>query len=86
MIARGFSESESQQTAELLRILMLSPIIFSLSSLFTGVLNGHNHFLLPALAPIFQDIGLLFGAIFFTEQWGIHGLAWGAVLGASLHF
>ena len=86
VIARGFSASEAQRTAELLRILMLSPIIFSLSSLFTGVLNGHNHFLLPALAPIFQDIGLLFGAIFFTDQWGIHGLAWGAVLGASLHF
>ncbi len=86
IIAPGFSDAQSEQTVILLRILMFSTMIFVLSSLLTGILNGHNHFLLPVLAPIFQDLGLLFGVIFFTGPFGIYGLAWGVILGAVLHF
>ncbi len=86
VIAPGFNDAEVAQTVSLLRILMISTVIFTLSSLLTGVLTGHNHFFLPVLAPIFQDLGLLFGAIVFTGPFGIHGLAWGVVLGAVLHF
>lgn len=86
IIAPGFSDAQTEQTVILLRILMVSTLIFVLSSLLTGILNGHNHFLLPVLAPIFQDLGLLFGVIFFTGPLGIYGLAWGVVLGAILHF
>jgi putative peptidoglycan lipid II flippase len=86
IIAPGFDVGQVEQTATIIRILLLSVIIFTLSSLFTGVLNGHNHFLLPVLAPIFYDFGLLFGVIVFTGPWGVYGLAWGTVLGATLHF
>ncbi|MBI5931507.1 MAG: murein biosynthesis integral membrane protein MurJ [Chloroflexi bacterium] len=86
MLAPGFSNGEVKQTVELMRILLITVMIFPLSSLFTGVLNGHNHFLLPVLAPIFYDLGLLFGVIVFTGPFGIYGVAWGTVLGALLHF
>lgn len=86
LIAPGFNAEQQQQTVNLLRILTISTVIFSLSGLLTGILNGHNHFLLPVMAPIFQDLGLLFGVIFFTGPLGIYGLAWGVVLGAVLHF
>ncbi|GIK62258.1 MAG: lipid II flippase MurJ [Chloroflexota bacterium] len=86
ILAPGFSDGEVKQTVELMRILLITVMIFPLSSLFTGVLNGHNHFLLPVLAPIFYDLGLLFGVIVFTGPFGIYGVAWGTVLGALLHF
>lgn len=85
ILAPGFDSGEVKQTVELLRILLITVMIFPLSSLFTGVLNGHNHFLLPVLAPIFYDLGLLFGVIVFTGPLGIYGVAWGTVIGAVLH-
>ncbi|MCI0711358.1 MAG: murein biosynthesis integral membrane protein MurJ [Chloroflexi bacterium] len=87
VVAPGFDEqAQLELTVNNMRILLLSTIIFTLSSLLTGVLNGHNHFFLTVMAPIFFDLGLLFGVIFFTDSMGVYGLAWGTVLGALLHF
>ena len=85
-LAPGFDAAQVAQTASLMRILLISTLIFSVSGIFQGILHSHNHFLLPALAPILQDLGLLFGIIFLLGPLGIQGVAWGAVLGATLHF
>ncbi len=83
--APGFDAEKSAQTANLMRILLLSTLIFSISGLFQGILHSHNHFLLPALAPILFDVGLLFGVAFLIRPLGVYGIAWGAVLGALMH-
>ena len=44
-----------------------------------------NHFVLPALAPSFYNLGIIAGATLLTRRWGIHGVALGTVLGALLH-
>ena len=86
ILAPGFNDGQVEQAAILLRILLLSTMLFTLSGSIAGMLQGHNHFLLPVvLAPIFQDIGLLIGIVVFTEWWGIYGVAWGTVFGALLH-
>jgi putative peptidoglycan lipid II flippase len=74
------------QTVELLRVLLLASLIFSISGLFMGILQAHQNFTLPALAAVFQDAGLLFGIIFLVGPMGLHGVAWGAVIGAACHF
>jgi len=73
------------QTANLMRILLLSLVIFSASGLFSGILHTHQHFILPALSPILFDVGNLFGVTFLASRFGIYGAAIGAVMGASLH-
>jgi putative peptidoglycan lipid II flippase len=85
VIASGFSPAQVTQTAQLMRILSLAAVIFCVSGIISGILHGHNNFFLPVLAPIFQDLGLLFGVIFFLPPFGIYGLAWGTLLGAILH-
>jgi putative peptidoglycan lipid II flippase len=72
-------------TASLLRIMLISPVIFGISGLLMGILNVHQIFLLPALAPTMYWLGMIFGVLFLVPRWGIHGLAWGAVAGAALH-
>jgi putative peptidoglycan lipid II flippase len=72
--------------AELLRILLISPVIFGVSGLLMGVLNVHQVFLWPALAPSMYWLGMIFGLLFLVPSMGIYGLAWGAVIGAGLHF
>jgi len=85
-LAPGFGPEQVAQTAALMRILLISTLIFSVSGIFQGILHSHSHFLLPALAPVLQDLGLLFGIVFLLDRFDIYGVAWGAVLGAVLHF
>jgi putative peptidoglycan lipid II flippase len=70
---------------ELTRIMMLSPILFALSGMFTGILNGRKHFLLPSLAPMLYNLAIMFAAVALSKPFGVHGLAIGVVLGAGLH-
>jgi len=66
-------------------VTLLSPAIFGVSGLLMGLLNTHQHFLLPALAPTLHWVGHIIGVAALAPVMGIHGLAWGAVLGAVLH-
>lgn len=86
VVAPGFDEVGRAQTAELMRILLVSTLIFSVSGISMGILQSYKHFLLPALAPIMFDLGILFGAGFLIKPFGVHGIAYGAVLGATMHF
>jgi putative peptidoglycan lipid II flippase len=86
IVAPGFRDpAQITLTVELLRILLLSPILFGLSGLLMGVLNAHQHFLAPSLSPAMNNLGVIAGVLFLVPSMGIYGLAWGAVLGAALH-
>jgi putative peptidoglycan lipid II flippase len=85
VLAPDFPPDQQALAASLLRILLLSPAIFGVSGLLMGILNAHQHFLLPALAPSMYWIGMIFGLVFLVPSMGVYGLAWGAVVGAVLH-
>jgi putative peptidoglycan lipid II flippase len=85
VVAPGFLPQEQVITVRLLRILLISPTIFGLSGLVMGILNAHQHFLLPALAPSLYWLGIILGVLFLVPHMGINGLAWGAVVGALMH-
>jgi len=86
VLAPGFSDpAQVDLTADLMRILLLAPAIFGLSGLLMGILNAHQRFALPALAPAMYRLGWMLGLWLLVPQLGIYGLAWGVVLGAVLH-
>lgn len=85
-VAPGFSEQAQAQTAVLTRIMMLSPLLFSLSSVLTSVLHSHKRFLVAAIAPLFYNLSIMAGVLFIYPVLGLKGLAWGVVIGALLHF
>jgi putative peptidoglycan lipid II flippase len=85
-IAPHFPPEVQSTTIELMRILLFSTVIFAVSSILTGTLHAHQHFLLPAIAPSMYSGGIIIGALVFAPSFGIFGLAWGAVIGALLHF
>jgi putative peptidoglycan lipid II flippase len=70
-------------TVTLMRIMLLSPIIFGASGVIMGALNARHHFLLPALAPIVYNLGIIGGALVGKPPEG--GMAWGTVVGALGH-
>lgn len=87
VLASGYADDPAQLalTASLLRVLLLTTTIFGASGLLMGILNAHQRFLAPALAPTFYWLGMIIGLLVLVPGLGIFGLAWGAVLGAALH-
>ena len=84
-------------TSQLMRVMMVTPTIFSVSGLIMGILQSYQRFLLPALAIVMNPLGYIIGALWIAPalppdpgiaQVGaanIYGLAYGAVLSAVLH-
>ena len=85
LIAPGLEEGLQDKAVELTRIMLVSPVLFAISGMFTGILNARQRFVLAALAPMFYNLSIIFGAVFLSEPWGVHGLAAGVVLGSGLH-
>lgn len=85
VVAPGFGAEKVAEVAELMRILALSPILLGISAVVGGVLQSYRRFFVYSIAPIFYNIGIVIGALYFVEPLGTQGLAWGVVLGASLH-
>lgn len=84
-VAPGFSPENQALTATLMRLILISTVVFAVSGLLMTVLHAHQHFLLPALAPLLYDVGIIAGALFLAPRWGVHGLAAGVIAGSLLH-
>lgn len=85
LLIPGADASQQALTVDLLRIMLLTVMVFCVSGLCMAILNAHQHFFAASLAAAMYNIGLIVGALFFAPILGIYGLAWGAVLGAFLH-
>ncbi|HEY5983006.1 MAG TPA: lipid II flippase MurJ [Anaerolineales bacterium] len=99
IVAPGFSPADQALTVSLMRLDLVAILIFSISGLVMAGLHANQHFLLPALAPLFYNLGQLFGALILSPAsglhivgmqlpafgLGLHGLVYGVIIGASLH-
>ncbi len=98
-IAPGFSPEQQDLAVRLMRMNLISTMIFSLSGLVMAGLQANQHFLLPALAPLLYDVGQIFGALVLAPEeglrigkfqlpglgLGVDGLVYGVIIGAFLH-
>lgn len=97
VLYRERSPQEQQLMIDMVRLMMLTPFIFSISGLLMGLLQSHAAFWLPAIAISMNNIGIIIGALFISPILPAHpdvgqvgdlnimGLAYGAVLSACLH-
>lgn len=85
VIAPGFSESQLQLTANLTRIMLVTPLFFGLANIFGAIQQSFNRFLIFALASVFYNLGIIFGILFLSDFFtpSIYGVAWGVVLGTG---
>ena len=84
-VARGFAPSDQALTADLMRWMLVTPIIFGVSGIVMGILNSHQHFVLPALAPVVYNAAIIAAALLLAPTMGVYGLVVGVVAGAVLH-
>lgn len=84
-IAPGFSPEKQALVASLTRIMLLSPIFLAISAVIGGVLVSFKQFLAYSFAPVFYNLGIIFGIMVLYPLFGVPGLAFGVVLGSLLH-
>lgn len=81
----GFDIEQQKLYTSFVRIMLISPIIFSFSNVFGGVLITTKDFFFYGIAPVFYNIGIILGIFFLVPIIGFPGLAWGTIIGALLH-
>jgi len=82
-----FSQEQIDQIVSMMRWLMLPQIILGISTFLSSALNAFKRFIVPQLAPLFYNLGILVGAIILIplldgSPWG---LTWGILIGSVLH-
>jgi len=85
MVAPGFSPDQMAKTVLLSRMMFLSPIIFGVASIFSGILQYFKKFLAYSLAALFYNFGIILGIIFLAPEFGIVGVAAGVIAGALFY-
>ncbi|MDO8659813.1 MAG: lipid II flippase MurJ, partial [Candidatus Parcubacteria bacterium] len=85
-IAPGFTPFYQAKVVILSRIMLFSPILLGLSNLFGTISQLFHKFFIYSLSPVFYNLGIILGIIFFYPIFGVYGLALGVALGAFLHF
>lgn len=66
-----------------LRILLFAQFFFILGGVFTGTFNSLRWFWMPALQPVFFNVGIIIvGFIGAKMGYGVTSQAWGALVGA----
>jgi putative peptidoglycan lipid II flippase len=85
VLAPDLPAGQEALTVTLLRIMLPTVVIFGLSGLVMGILNAHQRFWLPAIAPAMYSLGQIGGVLLLPSGWGVYRLAVGALIGALLH-
>ncbi len=86
LTAPGFVGAQQDQLVLYSRIMLLSPFLFGLSSLLSSFAQVQKKFISFAIAPLFYNLGILFGIVFFRQWFGMIGVIYGVVLGALFYF
>ncbi len=85
VLVPDFPPQQQLLTAQIMRVILIQTTIFGFSGALGSLLNAHQHFALPALAPLSLDLGYFVGLFLLVPRLGIIGLAWGTVVGALFH-
>lgn len=85
VVAPDLSPEAHRLATQMMRLLLLSPILLGLGIAAKGILEAQDLFTLPALAPVFYNVAIIVAALFLAPIWGIQGVAVGVIIGAALH-
>lgn len=81
LIAPGFEPAGTELAVVLARIMFPLLVFSGLATVFNGFLNANNIFGIPAFSGAINNLVVIVGALTLGSLYGIHGLAYGTVLG-----
>lgn len=94
VVGPGLDESSRSLAVSMMRVIAVNPFLFAVATVFSSMQQAIGRFAFFALAPVLYNIGIIIGALFFTNgisffgvqvfEGGIMGVALGVVLGSIL--
>jgi len=85
---RGFDVQKAALCTSLTRLLLPAQLFFFLGGVIGSRFLVRKIFLYSAITPLIYNLGIILGAVFFHQRFGIHSLAigvlGGVILGAAL--
>lgn len=94
IVGPGLSESGQVLATSMMRVIAINPFLFAIATVITSIQQAVGRFVFNALAPTVYNLGIIIGALWFTNgisifghqifSGGIMGVALGVVLGAVL--
>jgi putative peptidoglycan lipid II flippase len=85
VVAPGFDEPTTELTVRMTRVMLLSPVLIGMGAVVTGILNSHQQFAVPAIAPLLYNLAIIAAALFLAPVMGVEGLAVGVAVGSLAH-
>ncbi|MCP4119650.1 MAG: murein biosynthesis integral membrane protein MurJ [Desulfobacteraceae bacterium] len=83
LLAPGFEDPALfQQAVTMTRIIIPAQLFFFSGGLFMAVQFTKQRFMIPALAPLIYNLGIIIGGIALGPWLGMEGFAWGVLGGA----
>lgn len=70
-------------TVEITRIVAPAQVFFFLGGVIKATLFARGRFGAAALAPLIYNLGIIVGGVLLYPKFGIHGFAWGVLVGAA---
>lgn len=85
LIVHGFDEEKLELLISFTRIMLFAQVVpLLIGNFLTGILQSFKQFLVPALAPVLYNLGIILGIIFLTPLMGLYAPVIGVVIGAFL--
>ena len=80
-IAPGFTDIQVGQMIGFTRFMVIAQVFpLLIGNFFTGILQSHNLFTIPGVAPVVYNIGIIISIIVFSSSMGL----WAPVIGVGI--
>lgn len=85
LLVAGYTPVQQAEVASLIRLIVLAELFLIIGSFLTSVLQSYHRFIISALAPVVYNLGIIFGILWLSPFFGIHGVVLGVIIGAFGH-
>ena len=82
LIAPGFSSAQLDELGFLIRIILPAQLFFYWGGLAVAVQHVHGKFLIPAIAPIVYNLGIIAFGLMLQKTHGVVGFSVGVLVGS----
>lgn len=81
-LGSGFSESQMKLMANLMRIILISQLLFIIGTFFSALLQSYSRFFIPGIAAALYNLGIIVGILTLAPVYGIFAPVYGSIFGA----
>lgn len=84
-LAPGFNSDQIRLMASFTRVMLIAQVFpLIIGNFFTGMLQSFRSFLVPAIAPVVYNLGIILSVLFLSSSIGLYAPVVGVVFGAFL--